>query len=146
VTDAALLLDGGKLRREIERCGVDFADSRVVAGGRLFKRKGVNMLDVVLPITALTRKDRRDLDLDLALGLGADRIALSFAQRPEDVASAVQQQGRRGCCSKISSTQTPNPLQMRRPRVSVRRPLKVRACSYGLSSVALASPTAAEQL
>jgi pyruvate kinase len=81
-----LLLDDGRLRLVVERCGSDFAESRVAVGGRLSANKGVNVPGVVLPLTALTAKDRRDLDL--ALELGADWIALSFVQRPEDVAEA----------------------------------------------------------
>lgn len=81
-----LLLDDGKLRVVVEHCAADFAETRVVIGGRLSDRKGVNVPGAVLPITALTPKDRRDLEL--ALELGADWIALSFVQRPEDVAEA----------------------------------------------------------
>ena len=86
VPGAELLLDDGKLRVVVERCGADFADTRVAAGGRLSERKGVNVPGVVLPIAALTDKDRRDLAL--ALELGADWIALSFVQRPQDVIEA----------------------------------------------------------
>ena len=86
VPGAELLLDDGKLRLVVERCGAGFAETRVAVGGRLSDRKGVNVPGVVLPITALTAKDRRDLAL--ALELGADWIALSFVQRPEDVAEA----------------------------------------------------------
>ena len=86
VPGAELLLDDGKLRLVVERCGADFADTRVAVGGKLSERKGVNVPGVVLPITALTDKDRRDLAL--ALELGADWIALSFVQRPEDVSEA----------------------------------------------------------
>ena len=86
VPGAELLLDDGKLRLVVKRCGPDFAETQVVVGGRLSERKGVNVPGVVLPITALTAKDRRDLDL--ALELGADWIALSFVQRPQDVAEA----------------------------------------------------------
>ena len=86
VPGAELLLDDGKLRLSVERCGEDFAETRVVVGGLLSERKGVNVPGVVLPITALTEKDRRDLEL--ALELGADWIALSFVQRPEDVTEA----------------------------------------------------------
>ena len=86
VPGAELLLDDGKLRLVVERCGAGFAETRVAVGGRLSDRKGVNVPGVVLPITALTTRDRRDLAL--ALELGADWIALSFVQRPEDVAEA----------------------------------------------------------
>ena len=83
---AELLLDDGKLRLVVERCGAKLAETRVVVGGKLSERKGVNVPGVVLPITALTDKDRSDLAL--ALQLGADWIALSFVQRPEDVSEA----------------------------------------------------------
>ena len=86
VPGAELLLDDGKLRLVVERCGADFAETQVAVGGKLSERKGVNVPGVVLPITALTDKDRRDLAL--ALELGADWIALSFVQRPEDVTEA----------------------------------------------------------
>jgi len=86
VPGAELLLDDGKLRLVVERCDAGSADTRVAVGGRLSERKGVNVPGVVLPISALTPKDRRDLDA--ALQLGADWIALSFVQRPEDVVEA----------------------------------------------------------
>ena len=81
-----LLLDDGKLRLVVERCGTDFAETQVLVGGKLSERKGVNVPGVVLPINALTAKGRQDLAL--ALNLGADWIALSFVQRPEDVIEA----------------------------------------------------------
>ena len=83
---AELLLDDGKLRLAVERCDAASADTRVVVGGRLSDRKGVNVPGVVLPISALTEKDRRDLAV--ALDLGVDWVALSFVQRPEDVHEA----------------------------------------------------------
>jgi pyruvate kinase len=100
VPGAELLLDDGKLRLVVEQCGPDFAQTRVVDGGRLSERKGVNVPGVVLPLTALTTKDRRDLDL--ALELGADWIALSFVQRPEDIVEASELiRGRAGIVSKL---------------------------------------------
>ncbi len=81
-----LLLDDGKLRLRVDSCGEDFAETTVVTGGRLSDRKGVNVPGAVLPISALTEKDRQDLQY--GLDLGADWVALSFVQRPEDVAEA----------------------------------------------------------
>ena len=83
---AELLLDDGKLRLRVERCDAASADTRVLVGGRLSERKGVNVPGVLLPISALTAKDRADLDA--ALALGVDWVALSFVQRPEDLAEA----------------------------------------------------------
>ena len=81
-----LLLDDGRLRLEVEECGADFAETRIVTGGVLSNRKGVNLPDAVLPISSLTEKDRDDLEF--ALDLGADWIALSFVQRAEDIVEA----------------------------------------------------------
>ena len=64
----------------------DALETEVVVGGPLSDRKGVNVPDVVLPIPALTAKDRDDLAF--ALEHGANYIGLSFVQRPEDVAEA----------------------------------------------------------
>lgn len=82
-TGADLLLDDGRVRLRVERCGPDFADTRVVNGGALSDRKGVNVPGVVLPISALTEKDRADLAYGLKLGV--DWVTLSFVQRPEDI-------------------------------------------------------------
>jgi pyruvate kinase len=81
-----LLLDDGKVRLTVERCGAEFAETRVVIGGELSDRKGVNVPGVVLALSPLTAKDRADLEF--GLGLGVDWLALSFVQRPEDIAEA----------------------------------------------------------
>ncbi|MDE2229531.1 MAG: pyruvate kinase [Alphaproteobacteria bacterium] len=81
-----LLLDDGNVRLRVERCGKDFAETRVITGGNLSDRKGVNVPNAVLPLSPLTAKDRSDLAF--ALDMGADWVALSFVQRPEDVAEA----------------------------------------------------------
>ena len=81
-----LLLDDGKIRLAIERSGPDFAETTVMAGGPLSDRKGVNVPNAVLPISAMTEKDRTDLNFGLELGF--DWVALSFVQRPEDIADA----------------------------------------------------------
>jgi pyruvate kinase len=79
-----LLLDDGKVRLRVIDCGEDFADTEIVVGGTLSNHKGVNIPGAVLPISAITAKDRADLSF--ALEHGADWIALSFVQRPDDVA------------------------------------------------------------
>ena len=81
-----LLLDDGKLRLRVLRRRDDLLETEVTVGGPLSDRKGVNVPDVVLPIPALTRKDRADLAF--VLDQGVDYIGLSFVQRPEDVAEA----------------------------------------------------------
>jgi len=67
-------------------CGADYAETEVITGGPLSDRKGVNVPDVVLPISPLTEKDRADLAF--GLDLGVDWVGLSFVQRPDDVDEA----------------------------------------------------------
>jgi len=83
---ARLLLDDGKLVLRVLSVEPDRVETRVEVGGVLSNAKGLNVPDVVVPMTALTPKDRSDLSF--ALEQGADWIALSFVQRPEDVAEA----------------------------------------------------------
>jgi pyruvate kinase len=95
-----LLLDDGKLRLEVTASDATSIRTRVVNGGVLSDRKGVNVPDAVLPIPALTQKDRQDLAF--ALDMGADWIALSFVQRPEDVVEArALVDGRAGVLAKL---------------------------------------------
>ena len=95
-----LLIDDGRLRLRVETVNRDSATALVEVGGRLTDRKGVNVPDAVLPVAALSTKDRGDLDR--ALEAGVDWIALSFVQRPEDVAEARKiVAGRAGILSKI---------------------------------------------
>lgn len=83
---ATLLVNDGKIRLKVDACGADFADCTVVNGGTISNRKGVNVPDVVLPLKALSPKDRADLEF--VCELGVDWLALSFVQRPEDVYEA----------------------------------------------------------
>lgn len=82
----SLLLNDGRLRVEITTATPDRLTTRVIFGGDLSDRKGVNLPDTVIPIPALTQKDRADLEA--AANIGVDWIALSFVQRAEDVAEA----------------------------------------------------------
>ena len=81
-----LLLDDGRVRLRVERCGANFAETTVVTGGPLSDHKGVNLPGVTLDLSPITAKDRKDLVF--ALGLGVDWIALSFVQMPDDVGEA----------------------------------------------------------
>ena len=81
-----LLLDDGKIRLKILACGPDKTETVVINGGELSNRKGVNVPGVMLPISALTEKDRKDLEF--GLDLDVDWVALSFVQKPEDVMEA----------------------------------------------------------
>jgi pyruvate kinase len=95
-----LLLDDGKLVLRVTKAGHDVIETRVEVGGVLSNNKGLNVPDVVVPLAALTEKDRSDLAF--ALDQGVDWVALSFVQRPEDVAEARRLiQGRAALLAKI---------------------------------------------
>jgi pyruvate kinase len=89
-----LLIDDGKLRLKVITADADSILCSAEVGGMISDRKGVNVPDAVVPVPALTEKDRRDLAF--AIQHGADWIALSFVQRPEDVAEARRLMGGRG--------------------------------------------------
>lgn len=95
-----LLIDDGRIRLETVAHDAETIAARVVAGGRLLDRKGVNLPDTVVDLPALTEKDRSDLEFGLSLGV--DWVALSFVQRPEDLVEAKALiQGRAGLVAKI---------------------------------------------
>ncbi|OFX09057.1 MAG: pyruvate kinase [Alphaproteobacteria bacterium RIFOXYD12_FULL_60_8] len=81
-----LLLDDGKINLKVTAFGKDWADTEVLVGGALSNHKGLNVPNVILPLSPLTDKDRADLEYGLEIG--ADWVALSFVQRPEDVIEA----------------------------------------------------------
>jgi pyruvate kinase len=79
-----LVLDDGKTRLTVRAVGDGFADCEVVAGERLSDHKGLAVPGVTIPVPALTEKDREDLDF--ALRIGVDWVALSFVQDAADMA------------------------------------------------------------
>ncbi|ETR78601.1 pyruvate kinase [Afipia sp. P52-10] len=100
----ALLLDDGKVRLVVEDAAPERVVTRVVVGGRMSDRKGVSLPDTDLPVSAMTAKDRADLEA--ALQAGVDWIALSFVQRPEDVTETKKLvRGRAAVMAKIEKPQ-----------------------------------------
>ncbi len=97
---AHLLVNDGKIRLRVEESDEASAHTIVEVGGTISDRKGVNVPDVVLPLAALSEKDREDLEF--ACELGVDWLALSFVQRPKDVEEARDlARGRAAILSKI---------------------------------------------
>jgi pyruvate kinase len=97
---AHLLVNDGKIKLRVKDCGANFANCEVIVGGTISNRKGVNVPDVVLPLAALSDKDRKDLEF--VCELGVDWLALSFVQRPADVEEArALCKGRAAILSKI---------------------------------------------
>jgi pyruvate kinase len=105
-----LLIDDGKLQLRAVTCDGRSIVTTVVAGNKISDKKGVSLPDTELPVGALTEKDRRDLDA--VLEAGVDWVALSFIQRPEDLAEARKiAQGRALLLSKIEKPQAVTRLQ-----------------------------------
>ena len=99
-----LLLDDGKLRLVAIETSPERVVTRVEVGGRLSARKGVSLPDTTIAFSALTPKDRADLDA--ALDAGIDWVALSFVQRPDDIAEAKKiTRGRAAVMAKIEKPQ-----------------------------------------
>ncbi|NNE81623.1 MAG: pyruvate kinase [Silicimonas sp.] len=97
---ASLLVNDGKIRLRVKECGNDYANCVVEVGGTISDRKGVNVPDVVLPLAALSPKDKKDLDF--VCDLGVDWLALSFVQRAEDVHEARElTRGRASLMTKV---------------------------------------------
>ena len=95
-----LLVDDGKVRLRVKTASRDHAEVEVVQGVRLSDRKGVALPGAVIPMSAMTEKDHRDLAF--ALRMGVDWVALSFVQRPADMAELRKLvQGRAAVLAKI---------------------------------------------
>ncbi len=97
---SVLLVDDGKIRLRVTERSDTHANTVVEVGGKISNRKGVNVPDVVLPLAALSDKDRSDLEF--VCELGVDWLALSFVQRAEDVLEARELvKGRAAIVAKI---------------------------------------------
>jgi pyruvate kinase len=104
-----LLIDDGKVRLTVTAAQPKRMVTRVEVGGRLSDRKGVSLPDSTIPFSALAEKDRTDLEA--ALDAGIDWVALSFVQRPEDIAEAKKiTRGRAAVMAKIEKPQAVNRL------------------------------------
>jgi pyruvate kinase len=78
-----VLINDGRVRLEVVSCADSRFDARVIVGGEISDRKGVNLPDTLLQLSPITPKDR--VDLEFGLSLGVDLVALSFVQQPSDV-------------------------------------------------------------
>ena len=99
-----VLIDDGKIRLHIVEAQRDRAIAEVDVPGRIMNRKGVSLPDTIIPVSAMTEKDRSDLEA--ALDVGVDWIAVSFVQRPEDIAEVRKiVRGQAGVLAKIEKPQ-----------------------------------------
>lgn len=81
-----LLIDDGRIELDVERVGADRIETRVAAGGLLSSSKGINVPTATLRTSALTEKDRSDLQAGIAMGV--DMAAVSFVQSAQDLVDA----------------------------------------------------------
>ena len=99
-TGMLLLLDDGRVRLRVGERTDKWADVTVESGSKLSDRKGVAVPEAIIPVSALTPKDREDLAF--ALRIGVDWVALSFVQKAEDMAELRRLvDGRAACLAKI---------------------------------------------
>ena len=106
----ALLIDDGRVRLRVGERADDWAEVTVESGTKLSDRKGVAVPDAVIPVSALTPKDREDLAF--ALRIGVDWVALSFVQKAEDMAELKRLVGGKAAClAKIEKPQALNDLE-----------------------------------
>ncbi len=106
----SLLIDDGRVRLKVLEATPDYADVEVISGNGLSNRKGVAVPDAIVPVSALTPKDREDLNF--ALRMGVDWVALSFVQKPEDMAELRRiGDGRAACLAKIEKPQALQSLE-----------------------------------
>ena len=108
-----LLINDGKIKLEVREADEHRIRCSAIVGGVISDRKGVNVPDAEIPIPALTEKDKKDLAF--AVQQGADWIALSFVQRPDDLAEArklIASHGGEGValCAKIEKPMAVNRL------------------------------------
>ena len=103
-TGMLLLLDDGRVRLRVGDRTDEWADVTVESGSKLSDRKGVAVPEAVIPVSALTAKDREDLAF--ALRMGVDWVALSFVQKAEDMAELKRLvNGKAACLAKIEKPQ-----------------------------------------
>ena len=85
--DERILIDDGLLELQVTAVNNSKLRARVVEGGPLRSRKGVNLPDIRTSTPPMTKKDLKDLELGLELDV--DVVALSFVQEPSDVEALV---------------------------------------------------------
>lgn len=109
-TGMSLLIDDGRVRLRVGQRADEWADVTVESGTKLSDRKGVAVPEAVIPVSALTPKDREDLAF--ALRIGVDWVALSFVQKAEDMAELKRLvNGRAACLAKIEKPQALTDLE-----------------------------------
>ncbi len=102
--DHLVLIDDGKIRLRVVEASPDHAKTIVEVPGRISNRKGVSLPHTEIPVSAMTPKDRSDLEAGLEAGV--DWVAVSFVQRAADIAEVKKiARGRALVLAKIEKPQ-----------------------------------------
>ena len=79
-----ILLNDGKIEMKVDAVSPNKIEAVVLRGTEIWSRRGFNLPDTEISTSVLTKKDREDLDY--ALTKNPDWVAISFVQKPEDIA------------------------------------------------------------
>ncbi|MBO5704470.1 MAG: pyruvate kinase [Alphaproteobacteria bacterium] len=79
-----ILLNDGKIEMQVDSASADRVEATVIRGTEIWSRRGFNLPDTEIATSVLTKKDRADLEY--AITKNPDYVAISFVQKPEDVA------------------------------------------------------------
>jgi pyruvate kinase len=83
-----VLIDDGKIKLQVIEKGSHYARTKVIVGGVVKDRKGFNLPNTIVNLPVLTEKDLKDLEF--AIGMGVDLVAVSFVQTPDDLKKAKE--------------------------------------------------------
>ena len=140
---STLLVNDGKIRLKVIERSPEHAITEVVVGGEISNRKGVNVPDVVLPLAALSPKDRKDLEFACTPRRRLAGALLRAARRPTSSRRASSPTAARRSCRRSRSRRrsTPSPRSSR-PRTASWSPAATSASSCRL--LGAADPEAAD--
>ena len=98
--DSKVLVNDGKIKLVVKEVSENFVSTEVLVGGIISDKKGINVPDQLLPLSALSKKDLSDLEF--VCNLGIEWLGLSFVQRAKDIKEAKKiVRGRAAILSKI---------------------------------------------
>ena len=98
--DSKVLVNDGKIKLVVKEVSENLVSTEVLVGGIISDKKGINVPDQLLPLSALSKKDLSDLEF--VCNLGIEWLGLSFVQRAKDIKEAKKiVRGRAAILSKI---------------------------------------------
>ena len=105
--DSKVLVNDGKIKLVVKEVSENFVSTEVLVGGIISDKKGINVPDQLLPLSAISKKDLSDLEF--VCNLGIEWLGLSFVQRAKDIKEAKKiVRGRAAILSKIEKPSAVN--------------------------------------